>query len=231
MKNMKPKLKNIIAISVGILPIKIIMIWYRLNQTDAFTTSDMLFYPLTIGVGNILLILGLNKYFLKKTIKDFNFGDGKWFKDIFYGLLLTIIIFLNLFIFKSILQQGQPASKEIINMLIDLVNNPILLAIWLGPVVWIGVALFEELSRTFFLNCLWRLSSDKHWELFSILLVSVFAGLIHLYQGIFGIICIGIQGLIMGLFYYKFRRIWPLIISHALYDSVQIVDIVVQLSR
>jgi len=46
---------------------------------------------------------------------------------------------------------------------------------------------------------------------------------LHLYQGAFGIVSISIQGLVIGFFYYKFRRIWPLIISHALYDSLQII--------
>jgi hypothetical protein len=34
-------------------------------------------------------------------------------------------------------------------------HNPLLIAIWLGPVVWIGVA-FEELTRVFMLNRLWK---------------------------------------------------------------------------
>jgi membrane protease YdiL (CAAX protease family) len=115
-------------------------------------------------------------------------------------------------------------------MMIDLAHNPLLLAIWLGPVVWIGVALFEELARTFFLNCLWRILPGKYPEIFSIFLVSLIVALTHLYQGAFGIISVAIQGLIIGFYYYKFRRLLPLIISHALYDSIQIIMFVMQVT-
>jgi len=62
-------LKNIIAISIAILPINIIMIWYRLTQTEDFSTTDMTVYPLLFGVGTIILILLLNKYLLKTRLK------------------------------------------------------------------------------------------------------------------------------------------------------------------
>lgn len=231
---MNYKIRSILAICIGILPISVIMIWYRLTQTETFTTSDMLLYPLLFGGGNILLILALNKYLLKGKISDFNRGKGNWYKDIFTGLTLTIIYFLLLFIerglFTTILPQGQPPSQETINMMIGLTSNPILLAIWLGPVVWIGVALFEELSRSFFLNCLWALTKSKSWQIVSIFIVSIIISTIHLYQGAFGIVSISLQGLVIGLYYYKYRRLLPLIISHALYDSIQVITFVIQVS-
>ena len=194
----------------------------------------MLVYPLIFGSGSILLIFALNKYLLNKKLNDFNSGKSTWYKDILVGLILTVIYFLLMFIEKptlmKILPQGKPPSRETINMMIDLAHHPILLAIWLGPVVWIGVALFEELARTFFLNCLWRLEDSKAWAIFSIIIVSIFVGMVHLYQGMFGIVSIGIQGLVIGFYYYKYRRLLPLIVSHALYDSIQIITFVVQVS-
>lgn len=229
---MSKNLKNILAICVGILPLNIVMIWYRLTHAEGFTTIDMLLYPLLFGVGNTLLILALNKYLLGEKAGVFSPGEGKWYLDILAGLGLTILFFLLVFVERAtlsgILPQGAPLSREVINMMTDLARSPLLLAIWLGPVVWLGVALFEEISRVFFLNCLWGLSKKKAWEFSTILLVSATAGLMHIYQGAFGIISISIQGLVMGFYYYKFRRIWPLIISHALYDSFQIIMFVVQ---
>ena len=228
------KIKNIVAICIGILPINILMIWYRLTQTEDFTTFEMLVYPLIFGGGNILLILALNKYLLNKTVGDFNSGKGKWYQDIIAALILTILYFLLMFversIFMTLLSPVDPPSREVIRMMIDLAQNPLLLAIWLGPVVWIGVALFEEIARTFFLNCLWRLSTQKTWQIISIFMVSLVVGFTHLYQGPFGIISVGIQGILIGFYYLKFRRIVPLIVSHALYDSIQIIMFVVQVS-
>ena len=231
---MSYKIRNILAICIGILPLNFIMIWYRLTQTKTFATSDMLVYPLLFGGGNILLILALNKYLLSRKLRDFNSGNGNWYKDIFAGFILTIICFLLLFIeralFTRLLPQSQPPSQEIINMMIDLARNPILLAIWLGPVAWIGVAFFEELSRAFFLNCLWTLTENKSWQIVSIFIVSTITGIIHLYQGAFGIVSVSLQGIVIGFYYYKYRRLLPLIISHASYDSIQIITFVLQVS-
>jgi membrane protease YdiL (CAAX protease family) len=233
-ENMRHKLNYISAICIGVLPVYIILIWYRLTHNEVFTVFDMLSYPLIFGGGNILLILALNKYLLKEKITDFNPGKGRWYWDILVGLVLAAIYFLLLFIERStianMLPQGKPVSQEVITMMTGLANNPILLAIWLGPVVWIGVAIFEELGRVFFLNCLWRLSNKKYWELIAVIFVSFFWGFAHLYQGAFGIISVSLQGLIMGFFYYKYRRILPLIISHALYDSIQVIMFVIQVS-
>lgn len=231
---MSQKLKNILAICIGIIPFNIVMLWYRLTHAEGFTTYDMLVYPLIFGGGIILLILALNKYLLKQKISEFNPGKGKWYWDILIGLGLTGIYFTLMFIEQTtisrLLPQGRPPSQEVINLMINLADNPVLLVIWLGPVVWIGVAVFEEMQRIFFMNCLWSLSKNKYWELFIILFVAVVWGFMHLYQGVFGIISVSIQGVIMGAYYYKFRRIWPLIISHALYDSIQIIMFVIQVS-
>lgn len=77
---MNRKLKNLIAICVGILPINVIMIWYRLTHSEGFTTVDMLVYPLMFGGGNILLILALNKYLLNEKSKEEqeNYFDNVW---------------------------------------------------------------------------------------------------------------------------------------------------------
>lgn len=228
------KLNSIIAILIGVIPINAVMIWYRLTHAEAFTTFQMLAYPLIFGGANILLILLLNRYLIKGKFRDFNTGKGVWYWDIPIGIALTLVYFLLLGIerptLSKLLPQGPPPSQEVLNLITNLAQNPVLLAIWLGPVVWIGVAAFEELIRVFFLNCLWKLSEKKAWEVLAIIIVSASIGMVHLYQGSFGIISVGIQSLVMGFYYYRFRRIWPLIISHALYDSVQIILLVQQLN-
>jgi membrane protease YdiL (CAAX protease family) len=231
---LRENLRYIIAVCIGILPLNIAMIWYRLTTSVEFTLSDMLVYPLLIGGGSIFLILALNNYFLKQGIGDFNPGKGKWYFDILIGMGLTVIYFILILIERAtiinLLPQSSPPSGEIIDLMTSLAKNPLLLVIWLGPVVWIGVAVFEEVQRVFFMNCLWKLSENRFWQMFVIFFVAIFWGVMHLYQGTFGIISVSIQGLIMGIFYYKYRRIWPLIISHALYDSIQILMFVIQVS-
>ena len=230
---MNKTLRNIIAISIAILPINIIMIWYRLTQTENFSTTDMTVYPLVFGGGISILILVLNKYLIKSSFKEtFNSGKGIWYWDILIGLGLTAIYFAMSFLERATLYQWlpnrNPPNTELINTMMDLANSPLLMIIWFGPVLWIGIALFEELSRVFLLKCLWNLNEDVNWQIAVIFLASALIGLAHLYQGTAGIISIGLKSVIMSFYFYKYRRLLPLIISHALYDGIQFAFFVVQ---
>jgi len=233
---MSKAIKNIIAISIAILPINIIMIWYRLTQTENFSTTDMTVYPLLFGGGTIILILLLNKYLLKDTFKEtFNSGKGTWYWDILVGIGLTIIYFTMFFIERATLYQWipnrNPPNTELINVMMDLANSPLLMIIWFGPVLWIGIALFEELSRVFLLKTLWNMNDSKDWQLLAILLASTLIGLVHLYQGTAGVISIALKGVVVGLYFYKYRRLLPLIISHGLYDGLQFAFFIIQFQR
>ena len=95
---MNRALRNILAISIAILPVNFIMIWYRLTQTENFSTTDMTVYPLIFGGGISILILFLNKYLVKDTFKEtFNSGSGTWYSDTLIGLGLTVIYFTMFF--------------------------------------------------------------------------------------------------------------------------------------
>ena len=209
------------------------MIWYRLTQTENFSTIDMTVYPLLFGGGTILLILLLNKYLIKYTFKEtFNSGQGIWFRDILVGIGLTVIYFGLFFLSRATIYQwipnNSPPNTELIDTMIDLANSPLLMIIWFGPVLWIGVSLFEELSRTFLLKCLWNINDNINWQIFAIILASSLIGIVHLYQGPAGIISIGVQSLVAGFYFYKYRRLFPLIIAHGLYDGIQFAFFVIQ---
>lgn len=233
---MNKKFRNIISICIAILPINLIMIWYRLTQTENFSTSDMFIYPMIFGSTSISLIFLLNKYVVKDSFKvTFNIGKGNWYKDVLSGVILTAISFFLFFIEKQTLMLWLPnnnqASKEVVDVLINIAHNPILLILWFGPVLWIGIALFEEFSRVFLLKCLMNISENKSWQFIAILVTSILIGSVHLYQGIAGVIGIGIKSVIFCIYYYKYRRIFPLIISHVLYDGLQFAYLVMQLMK
>jgi membrane protease YdiL (CAAX protease family) len=112
--------------------------------------------------------------------------------------------------------------------MIDLANNPLLMFVWFGPVLWIGIALFEELSRVFLLKCLWNINDKRNWHIAVIFLVSTLIGVTHLYQWTAGIISIGLKSVIVSFYFYKYRRLLPLIISHGLYDGLQFLFFIIQ---
>jgi len=228
--------RNILAISIAILPINLIMIWYRLTQTENFTTFDMTVYPLLFGCGTAILILVLNKFLIKDSFTEtFNSGEGTWYFDILIGLGLTVVYFVMFFVARATLYQWLPAgnapNNELINTMIEMANSPLLMIIWFGPVLWIGVALFEELSRTFLLKCLWNSWENANWQIAAIFLASALIGLVHIYQGPAGAISIGLQSVVASFYFYKYRRLLPLIISHGLYDGLQLAVFIVQIRQ
>lgn len=164
------------------------MIWYRLTQTENFSTVNMIIYPLLFGGGSIVLILYLNRYLLKQDFRStFNDVEGSFTNDVLVGIGLTVIYFALFFIERFTLMQwipsGGPPNTELIDTIIEMSHNPLLMILWFGPVLWIGIALFEEISRVFLLKCLWNISEDKSWHIMAILITSMLIGTVHLYQG------------------------------------------------
>jgi len=230
---MNKTIRNLLAICIAILPVNIWMILYRLTQTENFTTLEMLVYPLVVGGGLSVLILWLNKVLVKSTFKKtFNPAKETVSSDIVMGILLMLVFFLMFWIEKMTIYRWFPSitpqSTELSDTVQSVANSPFLMFVWLGPVLWIGIALFEELSRIFMLKCLWNISNNKTWQFIAIFITSLLIGFVHIYQGTAGIISITLKSLLMCFYFYKFKRILPLIISHGLYDALQIIALVGQ---
>lgn len=97
-------------------------------------------------------------------------------------------------------------------------------------VVWIFGAFAEEMFfRGFLMNSFYRLLPEGNfnkrmkWGL-SLLLTSVLVGFGHSYQGITGMILIGVIGFCFGLIYLMAKKnLWPSVLTHGLYDTVAFV--------
>lgn len=220
--------RHLLAVGLSVIPLFIFTIWFHLTREDPLTIRQMLAYPLVIGGGATVYMLLLLRYLCRERPRDLNLKPGRWYTDALAGIVLTLI-------FGAILVTGEmtlgrwlprPPSRDIGNLLEGLARNPLLLALWLGPVVWIGVAGFEELSRVFLLSRLWKVwgSAGGRWA--AVVLFAALFGAVHLYQGPAAIISTGVMGLAGGAYYLKFGRVWPLIIAHGLYDSITIATVI-----
>jgi len=156
---------------------------------------------------------------------------GKWYTDIAAGVLLGLLS-LGLKVLQGVVQSrlmpstSSPASQEVITLFSGIAHNPLLISIWLGPVVWIGVAAFEELERVFMLNRLWKVWPQPVMVWLVLVLSAVLFALVHIYQDPLSMLFIFFQGLLYGWYYLQFGRLWPLIIAHAIYDSLQVIQVV-----
>jgi membrane protease YdiL (CAAX protease family) len=185
---------------------------------------ELILYPLLFGGGSIILLWIIKNYFLKESLKDFNSGKGNIVKDLLWAIALTCIYFILFYAERMTLSKILTfrSNSELLGLMFEMRENPLLLILWFGPVLWIGIALYEELIRVFLLTSLCRLSPSKIWMVASILITSIITGLAHWSQGSYGIVTIAIKSIVACAFFYKYRRLLPLVISHALYDGIQV---------
>jgi membrane protease YdiL (CAAX protease family) len=217
-------LKTLFALSIIVFIPFAIMIWFRDHQSSGFASVELIAYPLLFGGLSIAALYFIKKYFLKEKLSDFNLGKGKWTTDILWGLLLTTIYFIFFYVERLTLSNvlSFNPNMELLGLMLDMRKNPILLILWFGPVLWIGVSLYEELIRVFVLTSLWKFSNKKIWIISVIIISALIMGFAHWSQGSYGIVTIATKSLVSGFFFFKYRRLLPLIIAHVLYDGIQV---------
>ncbi len=218
------KIKSVIALTIIVFIPFGLMIWIRMHQSSGFATQELIMYPLLFGGLSIFVIYILKKYFLKEKLSDFNSKPGNWYTDLGWGVLLTIIYFVLFFVERSTLSGllRFNSNTELLQLMLDMREEPILLILWFGPVLWIGIALYEELIRVFILTSLWKWSKKMIWIVTVIIFTSILIGLTHWSQGSYGIVTIAIKSFVVGVFFYKKRRLMPLVYAHVLYDGLQV---------
>jgi membrane protease YdiL (CAAX protease family) len=220
---------RILTVLVGFVPVYAVALGSNLSGRT-ITLDQLFLYPLVFGGGAIVLILLMHRYVLGESLTTLQLKPGRWYSDILTGVILGLLS-LGLKIVQGVVQssilavQPNPPAEEIITLLSGIAGNPMLMALWLGPVVWIGVAAFEELVRVFALNHLWRVWPRPLTKWLVIIGTAALFGLVHIYQAPLNMLFLTIQGLLYGWYYLKFGRVWPLIVAHAMYDSLQIAQI------
>jgi len=216
--------KTILALTIMVLIPFGMMIWFRNHQSSGFATIELIAYPLLFGGGSIIVLYFLKKYFLKEPLSDFNSGKGNWKTDILWGFALVAVYFILFYVERLTLINYLKfnSNQELLGLMLDMREHPWLLVLWFGPVLWIGIALYEELIRVFILTSLWKLSRNIWWTVSVIIIASAIVGLAHWSQGSYGMVTIGIKSMVTGFFFYKYKRLLPLVIAHVLYDGIQV---------
>ena len=195
-----------------------------MHQSSGFASSELILYPLLFGGGSVLILLFVKRFFLNEKLNDFNSGEGTFVKDVGMGFILVTIYFILFFLERQFLTGVLTirSNTELLDLMLSMRAQPILLFLWFGPVLWIGIALYEELIRVFMLTELWKFSNDKIWIFIVIVISAALMGVVHYSQGSYGMVTIGIKSLVSGFFFLKYRRLFPLIIAHVLYDGLQV---------
>lgn len=224
---------QVLAILLGVAPIYAMTIISHLGRDEPYTLNEIFSYTTVVGTIMIVVLLLLFRYLCGERLRDLNLKHGKWWQDVLGGVVLAALTLGVHNLLQTPLNEMFP--REPMSGLGDffggLADNLWLFALFVGPVLWIGVAGFEELTRVFLLSRLSRISSAPAYRWFGVLLSAVLFGLAHLYQGPAGVVDTAISGLILATYYVMFGRFFPLVVSHYLYDAVQFVMVVVLIRR
>ncbi len=220
MKLWKRILSIIIVLAIPLLS----MVWFSRRDSSGFASIELIAYPLIFGGISIVIIFFLKKYFLGESNTDFNEGNSSWYQDILWGILLCLIYFFLFFIFRITLSDVLTfqSNQELLGLMLDMRETPLLIFLWFGPVLWIGIALYEELVRVFLLSTCWKINDKMPFILLSIGMTCLIFGLAHYSQGPYGMVTIGLKSIVPAIYFYNKRRIMPLIYAHVLYDGIQV---------
>lgn len=215
---------QLLAIAVGVLPGYIFTIVFHLRSDESLTMRSVLWYSMGIGGVMTVVMLLLLRFLCGESIRDLNRKPGKWWKDILVGIGLSVLSIAALILLSNPINAlfAREPDSGLGKVFNEMTQNPWLFAMFIGPSLIIGAAIFEELSRVFLLSRWWKMSPNKIWQWAGILISVALFGFAHIYQGPAGVVMTGLYGLIMAMYYYFLGRVAALMIAHYLHDALQI---------
>ena len=121
---------------------------------------------------------------------------------------------------------GMPESADMSNY--EYLHNNIFMLILTLFGVYIVSSFGEEvIYRAFIINRLTELGLDtKFGKMATVAISSIIFGLVHYEWGPTGIVSTALMGLVMGIFYLRFKKkLWILVLAHAYMDTVLLIQI------
>jgi membrane protease YdiL (CAAX protease family) len=216
---------QLLAALAALVPAAVLVLWTYLLRESSLTVAGLLLWPLLGGGCLSLWLLFLHVLVSGDSLESLGLLKDRVGLDLLLGGAGSLLLLATKVGFQATLARlfhPSPPAAEIVELLSGLSRNPWLLALWLGPVVWIGIAGFEELWRAFMLRRLWRVWGGGFGRWASLLIVSALFGLAHFYQGPAAVVEIGLISVPMGWVFMATGRLRTLVVAHALYDSIQI---------
>ena len=207
-----------------------VAVWLAIAAVG-LTASHLLDADTTAGsaasFASIVVELGLVLYFHRRRNDAWSaLGLGRprslW-KTVGLAVLITPLVMVLPLLVESLvvtpLLQGESPDISRFDALRG--NLPMLIATLVS--VWFSAALAEEvLFRGFLMGRIARLLGGRRMAWWSSLAASsVLFGLLHLYQGVAGMLMTGFVGLLLGTLYLVVRRnLWICILVHGLIDTI-----------
>jgi membrane protease YdiL (CAAX protease family) len=215
---------QLLAVALGPLPVYALLTATSFLSDQPYSPRDFVLYSTVISAPIIIVLLLLLRYLCGEKPRELNLKPGRWTTDLLAAGILSVVTLAANIISTGLVSGLLPAPRNIgvINLFEWLQQNPGMLALFLGVLLWIGVAQ-EELTRVFLLSRLWKVWASPKVKWGAVLFAASLFGISHAWQGPTRVVCAGIYGLIMGIYYLRFGRVAPMIISHYATNALQVV--------
>jgi len=222
---------QLLAVALGPLTVYAMLLASGLLSEQPYSTQDFIQYTTVISVPIIILLLLLLRYLCGEKPRELNLKPGTWASDLLAAGILSVVTLAANVLSNAFLSEllPSPPNTGVINLFRWLSQNPGMFALFLGVLLWVGVAQ-EELTRVFLLSRLWKVWPSTAVRLGAVIFAAVLFGLSHAWQGPTRIVWTGIYGLIMGLYYLRFGRVGPMIVSHYFTNALQVVVFALRVS-
>ena len=222
---------QLLAVALGPLSVYAMLLVVGLLSGQPYSPQDFILYTTVTSVPIIIVLLLLLRYLCGERPRELNLKPGKWTSDLLAAGILSVVTLAANVVSNTLLAEVLPAppNTSVIELFRWLGQSPAMLALFLGVLLWIGVAQ-EEITRVFLLSRLWKVwpSAAARWG--AVLFAASLFGLAHAWQGPTRIVTAGIYGLIMGLYYLRYGRVAPMIISHYFTNALQVVVFALRMS-
>jgi membrane protease YdiL (CAAX protease family) len=226
------KLAIVLEIAVVFVPLyALLLISNRLGGDDFTQLGGGLVLAGSPLVNLGLVVFAVTFWVVAKirgsTWSDFGLARPKsWGRTILMGIGVTVGILVSFALLSSLIQLAFPVPQENLSRFEFMHGNLPNLILNLVA-VWITAGFLEELGwRGYLMNRLIDLQGNttKLAWVISVVGSAIIFGLGHTYQGLGGVIKVITLGLLFGVAFLTVRRnLWPLIIAHALLDTISFV--------
>jgi len=187
---------------------------------------------LNVALATFVLLCGfiavLQVYVVGRPLAALQPGLASLGRDVSDGLKLLGLLYLGVFVLqfglRLFLDIETPESLKAIAH--ALAKDSLLLAVFLGPVIWLQAAITEELTRAFLLSRLGGIWQTERTRQLLLIALALLFGLGHAYQGWVGVVGTAYIGYVLGAYYLRQGRLLPVVLAHGLYDTLSVLVLV-----